>query len=160
VAAVRVTFVQRGSSHPQSVVYFRAQAEDAGIEKRPVVRAYLRSYAPYITMLKSASYLLHDPQFSVIRTDLLDGSSAILQDDSGMPYRFLKTPKWKVTLYGKYSKPVSDFNYGYQKDLEAAYTAANPPELPFSYGYHWRDGHFGVMLALRNPGEPESAPKK
>jgi hypothetical protein len=55
---------------------------------------------------------------------------------------------------------VSDFNYGYQKDLEAAYTAANPPELPFSYGYHWRDGHFGVMLALRNPGEPESAPKK
>lgn len=160
VSAVRVSFVERGSSHPQSVVYFRAQAENAGLAKRPVVRAFLKHYAPVTTMLKSASYLLHDQQFSDIRTDLLAESAAILQDDSGMPYRFLNTPAWRVTLYGKYSKPVSDFNYGYQKDLEAAYTAANPPELPFSYGYHWRDGHFGVMLALRKPGSEPPAPEK
>jgi hypothetical protein len=102
-------------------------------------------------MLKSASYLLHDAQFSTIRADILQDSTAILQDDSGMPFRILNTNAWRVTLYGRYTKPVPDFNYGYQKDLEQAYTAANPPELPFSYGYHWRDGHFGVMLALRNP---------
>lgn len=147
IAAVRVNFVEKGSTHAQSVVYFRAQAENAGL--KPVVRAYLKSYAPYTTMLKSASYLLHDPQFTVIRDDLLAGSQAILQDDSGMPYRFLKAPAWNVTLYGKYSKPVSDFNYGYQKDLEAAYNAAKPAELPFSYGYHWRDGFYGVMLAIK-----------
>ena len=155
VSALRVNFVEKGSSHPQSLIYFRAQAENAGLEKRPVVRAFLRSFAPFTTMLKSASYLLHDPQFTNVRDDVLEGSTAILTDDSGMPYRCLKPPKWKLTLYGQYSKPVSDFNYGYQKDLDAAYTAANPPALPFSYGYHWRDGHYGVMLAIRNPGEPK-----
>jgi len=156
VAAVRITFVEKGSSRPQSVIYFRAPAENAGLEKRPVVRAFLRHYAPVTTMLKSASYLLHDPQFSVIRGDLLQDSNVILQDDSGMPFKFLNSAAWKVTLYGRYSKPVSDFNYGYQKDLEQAYAAAKPPELPFSYGYHWRDGFFGVMLAQRNPvGTPK-----
>ena len=160
VAALRVTFVERGSQRPQSVVYFRAFAENDGLMKRPVVRAFLRHYAPVTTMLKSASYLLHDAQFSTIRADILQESTAILQDDSGMPFRILNTNAWRVTLYGRYTKPVPDFNYGYQKDLEQAYTAANPPELPFSYGYHWRDGHFGVMLALRNPTEPTPTPKK
>ena len=161
IPAVRVTFVERGSQRPQSVVYFRAQAENDGLTKRPVVRAFLRHYAPVTTMLKSASYLLHDPQFSLIRSDLLQDSTAILQDDSGMPFRILNSNAWRVTLYGRYTKPVPDFNYGYQKDLEQAYTTANPPELPFSYGYHWRDGHFGMMLAIRNPTtEPSPTPKK
>jgi hypothetical protein len=160
VSALRIMFVEKGSTRPQSVVYFRAFAENDGLAKKPVVRAFLRHYAPVTTMLKSASYLLHDPQFSNIRSDLLADSTAILQDDSGMPFKTLNNAGWRVTLYGRYTKPVPDFNYGYQKDLEQAYTAANPPELPFSYGYHWRDGHFGVMLAIRNSTEPLATPKR
>ena len=152
VRALRVTFVEAGSDRQQSVIYFRAQAENAGLKK--VVAAYLRQLAPATTMLKSASYLLHDEQFSSIRSVILQSSNAILQDDSGMPYRFLNKPEWRLKLYGKYSKPVSDFNYGFQPDLDAAYKKANPPELPFSYGYHWRDGSFGVMLATRVGPEP------
>ncbi len=150
--ALRVTFLEAGSDRPQTVIYFRAQAENAGLKK--VVAAYLRQLAPATTMLKSASYLLHDEQFSSIRSVILESSAAILQDDSGMPYRFLNKPEWRLKLYGKYTKPVSDFNYGFQPDLDAAYKKANPPELPFSYGYHWRDGSFGVMLATRVGPEP------
>jgi hypothetical protein len=147
VKAFRVTFVPSGSDRQQTAIYFRAQAENAGLKK--VVAAYLRHLAPATTMLKSASYLLHDEQFSAIRSVILESSTSILQDDSGMPYRFLNKPEWRVKLYGKYAKPVSDFNYGFQPDLDAAYAKANPPALPFSYGYHWRDGSFGVMLATR-----------
>jgi hypothetical protein len=147
VAAIRVTFLAPGSSRPQSVIYFRAQAENPALKR--VVSEYLRHQAPALTMLKSASYLLHDDQFSSIRSVILDASSAILQDDSGMPFRILNKAGWQVTLYGRYTKPVPDFNYGFQPDLDSAYLKANPPELPFSFGYHWRDGHFGVMLAMR-----------
>ena len=91
VAALRITFVERGSQRPQSVVYFRADAVNTALAKRPVVRAFLRHYAPVITMLKSASYLLHDPQFATIRADLLQDSNAIIQDDSGMPFSVLNT---------------------------------------------------------------------
>jgi hypothetical protein len=154
VKAIRVTFVPAGSAREQDVIYFRAQAENSALRK--VVSAYLRQLAPATTMLKSASYLLHDEQFSSIRSVILEASASILQDDSGVPYRFLNKPEWRVKLYGKYAKPVPDFNYGFQPDLQAAYAKANPPELPFSYGYHWRDGSFGVMLATRvqpSPGE-------
>lgn len=151
VRAYRVTFVPAGSDRQQTAIYFRAKAENGGLKQ--VVASYLRSLAPATTMLKAASYLLHDSQFSQVRSVILDSSTAILQDDSGMPYRFFKTPDWNVRLYGQYSKPIQDFNYGFQPDLQAAYTSANPPELPFSYGYHWRDGHFGVMVATRTaPG--------
>ena len=147
VNAFRVTFVPAGSDREQSAIYFRAQAENAGL--RHVVAAYLRQLAPTMTMMKSASYLLHDDQFSSIRSVILEVSTAILQDDSGMPYRFLNTPDWRVRLYGKYAKPVPDFNYGFQPALEAAYAKASPAELPFSFGYHWRDGSFGLMVATR-----------
>jgi hypothetical protein len=147
VRAYRVTFVPAGSDRQQTAIYFRAQAENAGLKK--VVAAYLRQLTPATTMLKAASYLLHDEQFSTIRSVILESSVAILQDDSGMPYRFLNKPEWRLRLYGKYSKPIQDFNYGFQPDLQAAYTKANPVELPFSYGYHWRDGSFGVMIATR-----------
>ena len=38
-------------------------------------------------MFKSTSYMLHRKEFSLIRNLVLDNSAAILQDDSGIPYR-------------------------------------------------------------------------
>jgi hypothetical protein len=54
---------------------------------------------------------------------------------------------------GRYSAPVKDFNYGRQPDLEAAYRAtAAVRDLPFAFGYHWRQGTSSVMLAIRTAG--------
>ena len=85
-----------------------------------------------------------------MRSLILGQSTSILQDDSGMPFRFLRPPDWRVTLYGHYEKPVKDFNYGYQPDLARAYASGQPKPLPFSYGYHWKDGFSSVMFAVRS----------
>ena len=103
--------------------------------------------------MKSASYLLHTEHFSTMRSIILEASSVILQDDSGLPYRLLSRPEWQVTLFGRYGRPIADFNYGFQPDLEAAY--ADAPPLPFTFGYHWRDGNSGVMLAVRQTREAD-----
>jgi hypothetical protein len=148
LVATRVQFVADGWDRPQQVIYFRAPADNAGLSRQPLVAAYLRTLAPTTTFMKSASYLLHADAFSDLRSVILETSSAILQDDTAVPYRFFTSP-WRVTLYGRYVGPVADFRYGFQADLEQAYSAATPAPLPFTFGYHWRDEGSGVMLAVR-----------
>ena len=147
--ALEIVFTRDGSTL-QTLVYFRAQAEDQALRIHPGVVRYLERQAPFVTFLKSASYLLHTNQFSVMRDLLLARSRLILQDDSGVPYRFFPAVDWNVALYGRYQKPVKDFNYGFQPDLAKAYAVQNAVKpLTFSFGYHWETGSSTVMLALR-----------
>ena len=144
-----------GGGKVQKLLYFRAQAEDPALKKRPGVIPFLQRLAPFVTFLKSASYLMHDPQFQSVRSVLLQHSTAILQDDSGIPYKFMAAPAWHVDFYGQYQKPIKDFNYGYQPDLAAAYAVPGAVKpLAFSFGYHWATGSSTLMLAVRNPPVP------
>jgi hypothetical protein len=150
--AVTIRFTAQGSAKVQTLCYARVRMEDAEFARQEALLAYLDRHAPFTTMLKSASYLLHDGQFSRVRSLILGGSHADLQDDTGVPYRFFEKSTWRVTLFGRYSPPVKDFNYGRQPDLEDAYrNTAAVHQLPFSFGYHWRQGTSSVMLAVR-PG--------
>jgi hypothetical protein len=55
---------------------------------------------------------------------------------------------FEVRLFGRYARPIRDFNYGYQHDLAAAYrTSSKVADLPFPFGYHWQDGRSGLILA-------------
>ena len=140
-----------GETAPRQVVYARVFMQDPEFAKQTALIEDLRARAPVLTFLKSASYLLHDDQFAMVRSLVLE-SRAVLEDDSGVPYRFFDAARWNVTLFGHYQAPVKSFNYGYQKDLDAAFRkpgAALP--LPFSYGYHQRDGTSSVILAVRKP---------
>lgn len=150
-SAIEIVF-ERPGREPQTLVYFRAQAQDAALPQHPGVVPFLEHEAPFATFLKSASYLLHGRDFSVIRGVLLHGSRLVLEDDSGVPLRFFKAPEWTLTFFGKYDKPIKDFNYGYQPDMAAAYAdRRNVKPLTFSFGYHWADGAASVLLAVRNP---------
>jgi hypothetical protein len=149
-AAVTIRFTTAGSARVQTLSYARVRMEDAEFAKQEALLAYLDRHAPFTTLLKSASYLLHDKQFSRVRSAVLTGSRAVLQDDTGVPFRFFDKSAWSVRLFGQYSPPVKDFNYGRQPDLEDAYRdTAAVRELPFSFGYHWRQGTSSVMLAIR-----------
>jgi hypothetical protein len=146
--AIEIAF-ERPGHPPQVLVYFRAQAEDRALRQRPGVMKFLARQAPFATFLKSASYLLHGNQFTQVRDLLLNGSRLILQDDSGIPVRFFKPADWDVRLFGKYQKPVKDFNYGYQPDLALAYSKQAAEPLTFSFGYHWEAGTASVVIATR-----------
>jgi hypothetical protein len=149
VPAVRVDVISP-AGRPRQILYIRAQADDAVLVKQPALTLYLKTLRPYRTLIKSASYLMHGGGFSRIRGELLAGSTSILQDDTGIPFSFLNTPEWDVRLYGEYTKPIKALGYSLQTDLAAAFAApgrARP--LPFTWGYHWRDGISHLMLAVR-----------
>ena len=79
-----------------------------------------------------------------------DSEDYVIQDDTGIPYRFLQQSPWRVRLFGQYHKPIKELRYGYQPDLESAYRARTQvPDLPFPFGYHWRGKQSGLLIANR-----------
>ena len=150
IPGVTIRFLPSGSTRVQTLSYIRVQMQDAEFAKQDSMLSYLNSVGPFTTLLKSASYLLHDDRFSRVRSLVVERSRSVLQDDTGVPYRFFDKAVWELTLFGQYTPPVRDFNYGLQKDLAAAYQQSSPARaLPFSFGYHWRQGTSSVMLAVR-----------
>lgn len=149
--AVRIDFRQPGTGPGiQRLYYVSLDATDKALEFYPDFPNWLARYKPATVLLKSASYLLHDEQFTKIRATLLDAADVVLQDDTGIPYRFISQEPWQIKLYGRYRRPVRPMGYGYQKDLEAAYNSRSEQQpLPFPFGYHWRSDQSGLMVAHR-----------
>lgn len=147
--AVQITFQRPGAAKPQTLQYFSVDATNKGLAPYPEFLAHLRSVKPAPMLIKSASYLLQDRQFRMVRDALLDSAEFLVQDDTGMPYEVLKEHGWEVNLYGGYRKPISPFHWAYQSKLDAAYKAGTPGDLPFSFSYHWNGGKSNAMVARR-----------
>src|SRR6267142_4635194 len=134
---VRIDFSSANEDALHQLYYFSVDASDKSLEFYPGFLDWIAQHRPASALLKSASYLLHDGQFEKTRTMILSSADYVIQDDTGIPYRWLKQAPWHVRLYGRYTKPVKGLRYGYQADLESAYKAKSDlPELPFPFGYH------------------------
>ncbi len=148
IPGVKITF-QKNGGKIQTLYYFSVDVSDKALAAHPEFLAYLKGVGRGITFMKSASYLLHGSNFSKIRGSILDSAQYLLQDDSGLPYRFFGKEGWDVVLYGRYTNAIKDFNGTIQKDLDEAYKTQSPRPLPFTFGYHWYDKHSNVQIAVR-----------
>jgi hypothetical protein len=143
---VKVEFLTNGSDKVRSVYYFSCDLVDDVFRKDSTLYLYLDSLNFETTFVKSASYLMHYKEFSNIRSLILAKSRFVLEDDTGIPYRYFPAGKWEAQLYGEYIKPVSDFSGVEQKDLKEAYAdTANVKKLPFHLGYHWGSSKDSVL---------------
>jgi len=151
---VKVYFRHPSDTGIQVAAYMKCNMVDAEIQKNTGLMAFLNKMPISTTYIKSASYLLHNPTFSVMRNAVLKKSASIVQDDTGVPYRYLPSKDWKLTFYGNYIKPVSSFPSGfYQLDLQKAYHMGDSLKqvkpLPFSLGYHWGSNYQNLIKAER-----------
>ena len=147
---VRIEFSNPGASGVQQLYYFSLDVTDKALEFYPDFLSWVGQNRPASALIKSASYLLHDAQFSKTKEMVLESADLLVQDDTGIPYRFISQSPWQAKLYGKYHKPIKPMGYGYQKDLDAAFKVkAQTNELPFPFGYHWRGSQGGLILATK-----------
>lgn len=148
---IKFKVLLKGDNKLKNVTYFYADISDDGFVKNPVFLQYLKNIRICNTFIKSASYLSHYETFSNIRNLVLDKSSAVLQDDTGIPFRYFEKD-WNYNLYGKYAKPIEDFQstYLFQKDLDNKYKTEEVKALDFSLGYHWRSGNQNWVLYVKN----------
>ncbi len=113
-------------------------------------RSWISSYGGSVAYFKAASYLMHDSSFSGIRDWVLGNCRAVVQDDSGIPFRHYDSGSWDVHLFGDYHAPIELFAKHAQPDLRAAYAATGgAPVLPFGSGYHLRPDNANLLVARR-----------
>jgi hypothetical protein len=149
VPGVKIDFLSLSKGKVQSVLYFRTDISDIGLAKNPGFKYYLAHLPRSYSYLKAASYLMHSDNFKIIRNTIFDISATILQDDSGIAYRYFNKSSWDIRLYGKYLKPRDEFKYINEPDLQKAYDKAIPRPLTYTLGYNWGVGHSNLLYAIK-----------
>jgi hypothetical protein len=122
-----------------------------GLNQRKDLKTFLETLDFKTVYLKSASYLMYKPYFSVIKNIILNQTHYLLQDDSGMAFSNFTNGKWDLTLFGKYVGPISLFANYWQQDMNLAYKNKKYKirPLPFGIGYQFKEGTSNLILAKK-----------
>ncbi len=131
----------------QTLYYFTTDLADWALKGNPGFLKFCEEQGQGATLLKAASYLMHSSNFSQVRDFLLAHSKIILQDDSGIPFRFFAADKWNRRHVGHYIGPIHRFLEHGQMDLNKENAASAPPVLEFSFGYQWQPSRSSLMIA-------------
>ena len=146
---VEVEFRTDEDQSLHQLYYFSVNLADDRLAENKPFQTYIQSLKGATTMFKSTSYMLHRREFSRIRTLVLENSAAVLQDDSGIPYRLFGADLWKVQLYGDYDRPYGSFKWMEQVDLRNAYKQPGTKPLPMHVGYGYKKITSNLLLARR-----------
>lgn len=146
--AYRVGYSRNGGSVKQ-VVYFSYDASNANLAAKPGLMNWLNKRHSFNAYFKAASYLMHYSIFSTMRDFVHKKVFRILQDDSGMPYKFLKENNYEIKLLGKYTRNIPLFKDEFQPALKEAYKNAAPKPLPFLIGYNSEFGECNLQAAYK-----------
>jgi len=147
IKGVRFLIEDNTNQQRKIVEYFKCDLSNEGFKAHPEFNLFLENKPNVNTFVKSASYLMHYNTFKQIREITLNISDAILEDDTGIPYKYFKN--WGFLPFGQYTMPVKDFSNVFQPDLDSAYKKVIPSPLPFSLGYHWGTKKQNYMLFIR-----------
>jgi hypothetical protein len=146
---VEIAFQTDADASVRHLLYFSVNLSNDRLREDIPFQQYLSRLTGTVSMLKATSYMTHQPGFSMIRDALLGNSYAILQDDSGLPFKKFTPDQWKLQLYGDYNRPYGSFRWLEQADLREAYKSAGPKPLPMHVGYGYRRITSNLLLATR-----------
>jgi hypothetical protein len=154
---VKVSFLDPATGARKVLYYFSADLSDDGLKRSQEVLRFCNKLGPTNSFLKAASYLLHQNGFNIARNYLLRVSASILQDDSGIPFRYFTPKSWTLRFFGSYTGPIDLFKDYYQPDLRQYYAASYPKPLTFPFGYQWNP--HDATLILATPRTSQGAPQ-
>jgi hypothetical protein len=144
---VELDFRTDGDQSVHKLFYFSVNLSDDRLRHNRAFLSFLASLKGATTFLKATSYMPHKQEFSTIRERILSNSLAVLQDDSGIPYRFFTPARWRVQLYGDYVRPYGSFRWYQQANLRNAYLTSGPKALGFRIGYGYGRVPSNLQLA-------------
>ena len=131
-----LTIFDSKTNSRKTIYYFSADISDDGLKTNKNCKQFFTKLdTTMVTYIKSASFLMHRETFTFIRNTVFAKSKVILQDDSGIRFRFFDQKKWNIQLYGVYTKPFGLFARFMEYDLAKAYIDKKAKPLNFSIGY-------------------------
>jgi len=146
---VEIEFKTGDSPTVQRLYYFSFNLADQRLSQNKPFAAFMAKQKGMTTYFKATSYMTHRKEFSIIREQVVNASAAILQDDSGIPYKYISDSPWSVKLFGEFDHPYGSFRWYEQKDLKQAYNEKNPTPLKFKIGYGFSKVPSNLLLATR-----------
>ena len=147
VRGVRVLLDDPRTGREKSLYYFTADLSNGSLS--PGILRFCSNLGPTNSFLKAASYLMYEDSFSAVRNLLLGVSASIVEDDSGIPVRYLTSPRWTLQFFGSYVGPIELFKKYYQTDLYQDYGASSPKPLTFGFGYQINRRTSNLVVAVR-----------
>jgi hypothetical protein len=132
----------------RTLYYFSTDVSDGGIKTSGFL-AFCSKLGNGDSFVKSASYLMHYDNFSTIRNFLLTHSMTLLQDDSGVPVRFL-AQGWRLHPFGRYVGPIPLFAGQSQRALYRVFGKNRTTPIDFGIGYRWRPMESNLLLATKD----------
>ena len=86
----------------QTLYYFASNLADSAIKANPGFVKFCEQQGQGVSFLKAAAYLMAPDNFLRWRAIFsLAYSKLILQDESGIPHRFIEPQKWDIRIYAK-----------------------------------------------------------
>ena len=141
------------NAQTKTITYLQVRLRDEAVGNGTREGKFLLKINHCNTIFKAAVYLLHNDEFGAVRQFVLDRSDLILQDDSGLPYRFFKEEDWEQHLFGTYTRipPLGGIPNPPQQPLLAKRFRERSEPLTFSYGYGVLQGKgkSNLMLFLK-----------
>jgi hypothetical protein len=149
IPGVRIRYTDNHSGDSQTMYYFTTDISDGGIKASPGFLKFCQRLGTGAGFLKSSSYLMFENGFGTIRNFILDHSSMIVQDDSGIPIAYFDPNKWHLRLFGVYLGPIELFKQHFQPRLQELFAQGNPPPVEFGFGYRWNYKEANLLVATR-----------
>lgn len=153
VRGARITFAGDDGVE-KTLYYFSTDLSNPGAKSSGFLK-FCATLGPGNSLIKSASYLLHSGSFTVVRDFILNNSSTIIQDDSGIPLHYYGQKKWRFFPFGRYLGPINEFPGRYQESYAELFRRAQP--IDFGIGYRWRTNESNLLLSVRLPDDGTGA---
>lgn len=148
---VKIVFSSTGGAE-QTLYYFNTDLSNHGLAASGFL-TFCRGLGQGDSLVKSASYLMHSDAFSTVRDFLVERTATLVQDDSGVPLRFLDERRWQIAAFGRYLKPIGIFSRKtYQPQMRDLFAGGGALPLDFGIGYRWRANESNLLLAIRAGG--------
>jgi hypothetical protein len=146
---VKIAFVDPANGIQKVLYFFSTDLSNDGLKSNPAVLRFTEQQGQANCFLKAASYLMHEGHFDTVRSFLLGDSLTIVEDDAGIPVKYLAPDKWTLRFFGSYTAPINLFKQYYQPELRQLYETSSPKTLTFSFGYQWNRHNSSLILAVR-----------
>lgn len=144
---VKIVFAA-ADGRERTLYYFVTNLDNAGTKTGGFLK-FMEKLGPADSFHKSASFLMHGTQFTRIRDFIVANSTTVVQDDSGVPYRFFDEKDWQLQAFGRFPEASELFPEGYQPKFRDLFRKDRAGKLDFGIGYRHRIGESNLLLAVR-----------
>lgn len=151
---IRIKFLDRNKKDLRELIYLNTLVQNQILDVNVPVGKFMEKRRNHRAhFLKSAEYFFHLKRYQLLSEYIASGADIVIEDDSGVPFRYFSNSKWNHKLFGEYKKPMPLAelkNPPMQTDLAAAFAKESYPiHFPFGYGSLKHPERSNLLLLTR-----------